>query len=162
MTDHGDHENQITGIIDRLDHARAETRRVLDGIDPDLIVHPVTGWRVKDVIGHILVWEEEALRSLRALHQDDQPYAIPDFGSFDTYNQRDYDRRREEPFEQLVAALEQVREDIKVALRAVPARWFEVELRFPWPDMGTLEHMMLIMAYHERGHIIEIARAVEN
>jgi hypothetical protein len=149
-------------LIGLLDEARVYTLAVLDGLDPARCVHPASGWRVKDVVAHILVWEEEALRSLQAL-RDEQPfYTIPNFVSFDDYNRRAYERRKDVPLDQLLADLHTVRQDAKTILGALPPERFTGTMPFPWPWEGTLSEMMAIMAAHERGHSSEIARAGES
>jgi uncharacterized protein (TIGR03083 family) len=147
-------------LIGLLDEARAYTLAVLDGLDPARRVHPATGWRVKDVVAHILVWEEEALLALQALSDGRSFYTIPNFVSFDDYNRRDYERRKDVPLDQLLADLHAVREDAKAILQALPPERFTGTMPFPWPWAGSLSEMMAIMAAHERGHSTEIARAV--
>jgi uncharacterized protein (TIGR03083 family) len=147
-------------LIGLLDEARACTLAVLDGVDPARCVHPATGWRVKDVVAHILVWEEEALRSLQALRVGPSFYTIPNFVSFDDYNRRAYERRKDVPLDQLLADLRAVRDDAKAILGALPPKCFTDPIPFPWPWAGTLSEMITIMAAHEHGHSSEIARAV--
>lgn len=147
-------------LIRLLDDARLRTLTVLEGIDGDCVVHPDTGWRAKDVVGHIVFWEEEALASLVAL-KEGTIYTIPDFVSFDAYNQQDYQRRRDQPFLQIQDDLRTVRDRLKAALVALPPERFQGYMLFPWPQGGTLSDMIAIMAAHEDEHVSEIVRAVE-
>jgi hypothetical protein len=145
-------------LIDDLDSARRRTLDILKDADENRIVHPASGWRVKDVVAHILIWEEEALAALRA-RQQGETYTIADFDSFEQYNARALERRRDAPFEQIKTELHAVREDMKTILRALPPDRFAGVMPYPWPWMGSLSDMMMIMAAHEREHADEIRRA---
>ncbi len=143
-------------LIRLLDEARASTLAVLERVDPARCVHPETGWCVKDVVAHILAWEEESLRSLQALRDDQPYYTIPDFASFDEYNRRRYEDYTPLPLDRLLANLHTVREETIAILRVLPPARFTDTMPFPWPWEGTLSEMMEVMAAHERIHITEI------
>ena len=142
-------------LIRLLDSVRLRTLTILEGIDGDRVVYPDTGWRVKDVVRHIVFWEEEALASLVAL-QEGTTYIISDFISFDAYNQQDFQRWRDRPFLQIQDDLRTVRDRLKATLIALPPERFKGHIRFPWPQSGTLSDMIAIMAAHEREHASEI------
>jgi hypothetical protein len=146
-------------LIRLLDATRHHTRIVLQRADPERVVHPDTGWRVKDVVGHILVWEEEALRAVSA-RQSGETYTIPDFQNFDDYNQADFEQRRKVPFDQLLADLESVREQLKRAILDLPPDRLEGRMDFPWPGSGTFSTMIEIMAFHEDEHCAQIEQAM--
>jgi hypothetical protein len=156
MSDANAEKARLVGL---LDDARAHTRAVLDGVDGERDVYSDTGWRVKDVIGHILVWEEEAVKAALA-RQKGESYVIPDFSGFDEYNRRDYEQRRDQPFERLCAALESVRDELKDAINALSVEQMEGQMVFPWWLSGTVSQLIEIMALHEREHADQIARAV--
>lgn len=146
-------------LIALLDEARRVTDSALDTVAPDQIVHPATGWTAHDVAGHILAWEEEALRSLQALAADEDDYVIAEFTTFEDYNARDAAIRRTHTLDHLRAELARVREEAKAILRDLPPQQFTRTLRFPWPWAGTLSEMMVIMAAHERSHARQILAA---
>lgn len=148
-------------LIVLLDEARCLTNTALDAVDPDHIVHVATQWTAKDVVGHILVWEEEALRSLEALAAGEGHYVIADFTTFEAYNARDAARRRDHTLAHLRAELTRVHEHAKAILSDLPAEAFAQVFPFPWPWAGTLSEMMAIMAAHERSHAQEILDVTE-
>ncbi len=152
-------ETEKQRLIALLDEARRLTDVALDAADPDHIVHPDTQWTAKDVAGHILVWEEEALRSLEALAAGEAYYVIADFTTFEDYNARDVAQRRAHTLTHLRAELTRVRERAKAILRDLPAETFTLLIPFPWPGNGWLSDMMSIMAAHERSHARQILDA---
>jgi hypothetical protein len=157
---HHEADAEKARLVRLLDNTRLRTLTILEGIDGDRVVHPDTGWRVKDVVRHIVFWEEEALAALIALREG-ATYTIPDFVSFDAYNQQDFQRRRDQSFLQIQDDLRTVRNRLKTALIALPPERFDGTMLFPWPQGGTLSAMMAIMAGHECEHVNEIVSAVE-
>jgi hypothetical protein len=155
-----DVESEKARLVGELDSARRRTLDILKDADGDHIVHPATGWRVKDVVAHILIWEEEALAALRA-RQKGETYTIAGFDSFESYNDRAFKRRRDAPFEQIKTELHDVREEMKTILLALPPERFAGSMVYPWPWTGSLSDMMAIMAAHERGHADEIRQATQ-
>lgn len=153
-------DGDIRHVIALLDEARAYTLAVLGGADPAQVVHPGSGWTVRDVAGHILAWEVEALRALQALESGAAAYAIPDFVSFEVTNARLRDQQRALSFADVQRELVAVRQQFKAVLTAFPADRFADEFDFPWPGRGTIAELVLIIAAHERGHAVEIGRAV--
>jgi hypothetical protein len=148
-------------LIDDLDDARRRTLAILQDADADRIVYPDSGWCVKDMVAHILIWEVEALAALRA-RQKGMIYRIADFDSFDQYNERARTRYRDLPLAQIMMELHTVREAIKIILRALPPDCFAGVMAYPWPWMGSLSDMMGIMAEHERQHAAEIQQALQS
>jgi hypothetical protein len=155
-----DVESEKARLIDELDSARRRTLSILKDADGNHVVHAATGWRVKDVVAHILIWEEEALAALRA-RQKGETYTITGFDGFERYNARAFERWRDTPFEQIKTGLHDVREAMKMVLRALPPERFAGLMVYPWPWAGSLSDMMAIMAAHERSHADEIRQAIQ-
>lgn len=155
-----DIQTQKARAHQQLDAARAYTDSVLSGpIDPQQVVHANTGWTVRDVAGHILMWEEETLRALEALHAG-EVYTISGFASFEDYNRRQFDRVRAMTFESVREQLGRVRARIKALLDDLPPEPFETPFEFPWPAHGTVGVLLYVMAEHEQWHAQEIAHAL--
>lgn len=147
-------------LIALLDEARAYTLAVLGGADSTLIVHTGSGWTVRDVAGHILAWEQVALRAVQALESGAPAYTIPDFVSFDAVNVRLREQQRSLSFDDIRRELSEVRKQLKAVLTTLPAERFTNVFAFPWPGSGSLSKLVLIIAAHERGHAVEIGRSV--
>lgn len=153
-------DNEKARLIFALDTARRRTLEILKDADENRTVHPGSGWRVKDMVAHLLIWEEETLIALQAL-QKGEKYVIADFGSFDSYNERAIAPRLDTPFEQLKTELHTVREQMKAALLALPPELFSGMMPYPWPWMGSLGNMIEVMVRHEQSHADEIRRAMQ-
>src|SRR3990170_3734748 len=70
-------------LIQQLDQARAKMRAVLADVDTQMEIYP--GWNVKQVLAHIIGWEDVTITSLRAHLGGDEP-AILAARSIDHYN----------------------------------------------------------------------------
>jgi hypothetical protein len=146
-------------LIQLLDDTRRTTVHILHEVNTDRVVHAESGWQVKDLVGHIVFWEEEALAWLLAL-KEGRIYTIAEFVSFEAVNHHDYQRRRDHTYQHILDDFHAVRDRLKAALLALPAERFDQVMRFPWPWRGTLSEMIETMAAHEREHALEIVAAL--
>jgi hypothetical protein len=86
--------------ISILEDGHALIRRRISGLAEEDLTRPRTigdgDWSGKDLIGHIAVWEELALRSLEEwrrgevpwVERDDGPFSAPTTGKVDAFNAR--------------------------------------------------------------------------
>jgi len=148
-------------LIEVLDATRQEMLAVLQGVSSDLVVHPKTNWRMRDILAHLTAWEQEAVTSLVA-YQNGETYVITGFSNDDEYNWQAYLKWFDIPFEQLYAEWTAVRERLKTALSATTPEKFPGDMVHPWWSPGTVIDLILSMESHEREHMEEIRRAVQS
>jgi uncharacterized protein (TIGR03083 family) len=139
-----------------LHESRRDTLAVIAELNLDAIAHPTTGWRVRDVLGHVAVWEIEATRALEAYRRGESypVVSIPDF------NEQAYRARQDLPLDGVLAEWQSTREAFIAALEAIPAEDYERVYRFPWGGRESIGEMAVEMAWHEREHVDEIQRAI--
>ena len=90
-----------------LDVTRRETRLALSGIDPERVIHDDNrAWRLRDIVGHIGVWNGEAARSLHAYAEGGEYHCINSEAKYDEYNGLAADERRAWNNEQVWAEYE--------------------------------------------------------
>ena len=80
---------------------------------------PGWGWTPRDVLAHVLAWQEEALRHL---HDPDAPW--PARAEVDAWNAAAHQRLRELGWDEVVARLEANHRDLRAQLPVDPPRWF--------------------------------------
>jgi hypothetical protein len=148
-------------LIDDLDDARRRTLAILQDADADCIVYPDSGWCVKDMAAHILLWEVEALAAVRA-RQQGESYTIADLDGVDQFSERGRVRYCGQSLTQIKTGLHTVRKEMKTILRALPPDCFAGMMAYPWPWTGSLSALMAIMAEHERQHADEIRQALQS
>src|SRR5437870_5790652 len=76
-------------LVDQLDQSRQRLLDAVKATSPEQMINE--SWTLRDVLGHIAIWELEAVRSLRA-YNNGQEYQISslvfnDFSTMDRYNE---------------------------------------------------------------------------
>jgi hypothetical protein len=147
-------------LVDLLTNTHATTLTILEGIDLGTPVYEDSGWRIRDILGHIATWDVEVAKSLDA-YRDGKEYAIPNHDE-DAFNDRDISRQSElssvEVFEKWVHA----RAIFIQAVEEVTVDRYPGDLLYPWGDeRGTIAHLVEMMAEHDVEHRDEIASIVQ-
>jgi hypothetical protein len=135
-----------------LDVTRRETRLAVSGIDPDRVVHDDNpAWRVRDVVGHLGVWNGEAARSLCAHAKGGEYYCIVE-EKYDEYNGLAVDTRRNWNIEQVWAEYEASYDQLKFLVETMPAEKWNIEMLYPWNERGTIQNLIEVMMKHDVEH----------
>ncbi len=147
-------------LLDLLANAHSALRSTVKGIDTELRVHTDTGWRIRDIIGHIATWDNEVTKSIRAFRTGTE-YSIPDLDE-DAFNQQAAMVQQELTAQQVFAEWEQAREDFKTAVQEIPPDQFPSDLLYPWGDeRGSIAHLVEYMIEHDAEHRDEIVKAIQ-
>jgi hypothetical protein len=149
-----DEERALNETIDRM---RDRISALIDGVDPNLVIHQASGWRLRDLLAHIAAWEQEVVAAGKA-HIAGEP-EIPR-QNIPRFNEKAYEKWKGMADQQVHAAWLAVYDDLKdVVLRAPADRW-EVAFVNSWGADGTLpQHVHAILA-HDAEHVDEIRRAL--
>ncbi len=140
-----------TRIVQLLDRTRAETRRQLSTLEPELVVHQdERRWRVRDVLGHLAVWNWEAARSLRAYCEGGQYHCIAAESQYDEYNGPAAEERRKWPLEQVWSEYEAAHDELRRIIEQMPDEKWDGPMLYPWNLQGTPGRLIEIMMTHER------------
>ena len=120
-----------------LEAVRREWQQVKDSIGvvpPDRMDEPgvVGSWSVKDLIGHLAIWDAEALRALRRYIGDRDAEALVTWHDVDGFNAREVATKREIGLDELYRDLDETHlqlvellsgfTDSELGLRKVQAR----------------------------------------
>jgi len=138
-------------MLDLLDKTRGETRALLSSFDPDRVIHTdERAWRVRDILGHLGVWNWEAVRSLKAYAEGGEYYCIPTDAQYYEYNGPAADERKAWKLEQVWAEYETAHEELKRIVESMPDEKWDGEMVYPWSERGTAEHLIKVMMDHEK------------
>lgn len=149
-------------LIIPMDSSRADTEKRLKGIDPDAIIYPESGWRVKDIIAHLTAWEEAVTSSIQAWHWGEE-FTLEEGMEDDEINELQYERRKNFPLDRVLVDWAEIREYFKTLIRETPpAKLDGVELMCPWHQTSTLPNLVKDMIKHEQEHLDDILRAVSS
>jgi hypothetical protein len=145
-------------LLRLLDETRAQTLAALAKVDPDTPVYPEGGWLVRDVVGHLALWEEQVCLSLQA-YSEGREYSIPNFSDENVYNEQDVERRRKQSVEQVLADFSAARARMKSLIEALSADQLSGDILCPWGSRSVTAVMIQHMAEHEAEHCQHIIEA---
>lgn len=148
-------------LIHMMDESRQQIMAAAERAGGDLVVYQDTGWRVKDLLAHVLVWAQEAVLSIQAALEGGE-YALPQPHSDDEYNARRCREYWDHPVEQTRVELAANRDRLIAVLQATPADRFEETMLLPWGERNTLRHLLDEIAKHEHEHAAEIRQAAQS
>ncbi len=146
------------GLLRLLDETRDQTLAALTEVDLDTPVYPEGGWLVRDVVGHLALWEEQVCLSLQA-YSEGSEYSIPGFSDVDAYNNQDVERRRKQSVEQVLADFNAARARMKSLIEALPPDKLSSDILCPWGSRSMIAAVIQDMAQHEAEHCRDIVEA---
>jgi hypothetical protein len=140
-------------ILQLLDVTQRKTRLALSGIDPERVVfNDIPKWRVRDVVGHIGVWNGEAAVSLRAHAKGAEYHCIEAEMQYDEYNGFAVEERRAWNIDQVWAEYEASYNELKLWVKTMPDENWKTDMLYPWNERGTVRKLIEIMMKHEVEH----------
>jgi hypothetical protein len=105
----------------------------------------------KDVLGHIADWEWLGVEGLRRMAEGKAPQ-VEHVASIDTWNQIHYEARRDQPWEEVWAALHGARRALTEALGKMSEMNLAQSFPFPWGAEGTASWWVCVYVTHDREH----------
>jgi hypothetical protein len=140
-------------MLKLIDGTQRETRLALSTIDPEKGVFSDPIWRVRDVLGHIGVWNGEAARSLGAHAKGSEYHCIASEAEYDEYNAVAVEERRAWSVKQVWAEYEAAYEQLIYIVETMPADNWNIEILYPWNERGTVWNIIEVMMRHEVEHV---------
>lgn len=145
-------------LLRALDETHSRTLEILRDADPEQVVYEESGWRVKDVVAHVVTWETESLRSFHAFRRGGA-YSISNFVSNDDFNGFAATSRMEEPMSQILEDWSATRSWLKMILNAMSEDDFSAEMTHPSGSIGTARALAQDIAAHEAAHAAHLRAA---
>ncbi len=137
-------------MLDLLSKTYKDTRALLSGLDPERVIHTdERAWSVRDILGHLGVWNMEAARSLQAYAEGSEYHCIPSEAQYYDYNGPAADERRKWTMEQVWAEYSSGHEQLRQLVASLPDEKWEGQMLFPWNLRGTPEYLIKVMMSHE-------------
>jgi hypothetical protein len=150
--------DQQKDIYERMlfdSRAKIATAFPKNGLDPNKVIYPESGWRVKDLLAHLAAWEAEVTTSIRA-YIDGKEYTIPGFSSDDAYNEQVFRRDYDKTLDQIMSSWGTVQAELVVAIRDIPAEKFDGQIMCPWKLYSDVGGIVRDMVNHEAEHLRDI------
>jgi hypothetical protein len=148
----------------RAHHAQLVAR--LDAIPEEAIgKRPVVEWwTIKDVLGHIALWEQVAIQFIAEYKQTGvpQPLGMDNDEAINAYNKREATIRRDWSLARVRAEFDAAHRDLIAAIETLSDADLVKQLPAPWGQGDTLEKLIAINSYqHNPEHIAQISGAVK-
>lgn len=161
--------------LERLAEAKGHLLKAIADIDPAILcTEPVVGdWTVKDILGHIVSWNEEFRADIKLIQQGYHPgfeCVISGEDDFDHWNQIWIKEKRDWTWQRILADMEQdYQEAVQMILQLEPQDYRKRGVT-PWkraaidrpaqPTTADTESIETLVTYHWR-HMNQHARMIE-
>jgi uncharacterized protein (TIGR03083 family) len=114
--------NPTTRLLKTLDAAWTALQESYAGLTDLQLEEPgvVGDWSVKDILAHVTIWEQEALRYLPLIMEGGTPPRYKTYGGIDAFNARMIEERRGLSLSEVRAQLEETHEQLVDFVANVP------------------------------------------
>lgn len=149
-------------LLENLDETHLGLKKTLKQTDLEIIVYEASGWRVRDIIGHIATWDQEVTRSINAYNKGSE-YSIPDLDEAEVdYNERAVKQQQKLSSQQILDEWEQAYIEFRRAVREMPVDLFSGDMLYPWgSERGSVSRLVAYMLEHVEEHQNEILKALQ-
>jgi hypothetical protein len=158
--------------LQKLTEARDRLLQAVDGLSPEDCV--MDDWMVKDIIGHVVTWNEEFRTDIAMILRGEHPgydHQISGENNFKLWNEEWLNRKRVISFQSLLEDLESdYKETVQLILQLSPADFHKCGVT-PWkqaaytkPDIPGEENtdtIETLVSYHWR-HMNQHSREIES
>ena len=120
-------------LLKKIDEAWMLIKGAYDGLSDAQLTKPgVTGnWSVKDILAHVTIWEEEALKHLPLIVAGGTPprYSVQ-YGGIDAFNTLMLESKKSLSLSQVLSQLDETHRRLVNFVQSVPEEQFVRETRF--------------------------------
>lgn len=152
-------DHDVQRLLTLLDASFDQAEADLNPLDPGLVVYAESGWRVQDVVSHVLAWNSEVVRALAAYHAGGA-YRIANF-ALQAYNQMRYETRRNDPAAAIYAEWQATRAQLKTIVAQMRPDQLAGEMTYPSGRRGLAAALVEEVMEHQREHWDDILAATK-
>ena len=146
-------------LIHWLEESHETIQKLVDQIGRDREIYP--GWTIREILAHFTGWDDAVLASLKSHAAGGIPAVMAPRGP-DVYNAATVEERQTLSFEHIYREWQTTHEQLKIAIRDLPAEKMEASIVFPWGEQGNLEDLVIgLTKEHEAAHAQDIEAAME-
>ena len=148
-------------LLAQIKQAHANLTATLEGIsDETMTMRPVIDWwTLKDMLGHIAMWERVALKFVEEYQREGAPKSLglKDDAAVDAYNKRGAAERRDWPLARVRSESAAAVHDLLAAIDHLTDEQLNAPLAAPWESGVALERLIAWNSYeHVPEHIAQI------
>lgn len=143
-------------ILQAINQAHADLLATLADIPDEVsVTRPVIDWwTLKDLLGHLAMWEQVAIKFIADYRQDGLPkmLGLNDEAAVDAYNKREAALRRDWSLARMRAEFDAAHRDLVAAVESLSDAELSAPLTAPWGKDATLERLIAVNSYE---HVVE-------
>jgi hypothetical protein len=120
-------------LLKKIDSAWQQFKESYCGLTESQMTHSgVTGeWSIKDILGHVTTWEEEALKYLPMVMQERRPPRYKDlYGGMDSFNAMMTEKKRSLSISEILKQMNSTHQELIAFLNTIPEEMLTSETRF--------------------------------
>ena len=119
-------------LMRRIDQRWDALVQALDGLPAESLLRPevVGHWSIKDLLGHISVWEEECITLLPIIMEGKRPPLYSRYGGIDAFNETKWRQFRDTPLAEAQRRSSETHQRFLRFLDGVDEQFFGAENRF--------------------------------
>ena len=119
-------------LLKRLEKAWAAIKESYNGLSDSQLAEPcvIGNWSVKDILAHVTMWEEEALKYLPLIITGGRPPRYIQYGGIDAFNAKMTEQKRGLALSDVMKQLDETHRRLTDYIRSVPEEHFTRETRF--------------------------------
>ena len=144
----------MSELTQRLEQNFAQAAAELTVYDWQKIVYVESGWRVHDIVSHLLAWDTEVAQALQAYHQGSN-YHIADF-ELQRFNQASYEKWKNWTAEQVLNEGSAVRARVTALVAQFSSDELTGEMTYPSGRRGRADALIEEIMEHQREHFADI------
>ena len=119
-------------LLKRLETAWTALKESYTGLSNAQLLEPgVMGdWSVKEILAHVTIWEEEALKYLPLIINGEKPPRYVQYGGLDAFNAQMIEQKRGLALSEVLSQLDETHRRLISYIQSVPEEYFTRETRF--------------------------------
>ncbi len=131
-------------LLQAIQKGRTDFEATLARLTPEQMTAPgaMGEWSVKDILGHIGVWESRLVTILYAIEQGATPQTFRTQAEVDQANAESFAEQRDRPLDRVLADFHGVHKQLLKRLEAVEERDLNDPKRFKWMEDEPLEKLV--------------------
>jgi len=119
-------------LLKRLETAWMALKESYTGLSNAQLLEPAVmgDWSVKEILAHVTLWEEEALKYLPLIINGEKPPRYVQYGGLDAFNAQMIEQKRSLALSEVLSQLEETHRRLISYIQSVPEEYFTRETRF--------------------------------
>jgi hypothetical protein len=150
----------LKSMVQKLEETHYEGMAMLAELDPEMVVYADSGWRVKDIIAHLIAWDEPTVLCFQA-YSAGGDYSIPGYQDFESFNWAEYEKSRLLPYTEIYARWDAACTRTQEAVAGLTWEQLNGDMRYPYGKMGSCATLIREIWEHWQLHFDHILAAVE-